>query len=445
VAKVAGTTRRWARGAALVGAMVVIAAACGGDNSGSSNTTAAAATSAAATTAAAGATTTAAAGATTTGAAPTKSELKLGMAIAASGASSSSAKYSQAVAEAWVKYVNGLGGINGHPVTLVVKDSKSDGATGAAVVRELVEQDKVLAVVMDDPAAEAAVGDYTQQQNVPVIGIGYSPATWVKLPNWFPTATTVPSVVQAQFVSAKQVGATKWAAVSCTEVASCASSEPLYAPAAAQAGLQLGSSVKASTTQPNYTAECLQLISSGVDFIQLNIAPAAGQKIAADCRKQGYKGWFGATAGSVVASAFSDPELRLAGGLNGFPWFVDAAPAQAFRAAMDAAGVKDYQDPTSTAVWGSLELFRKAMATASASPTRDEVFTAYHTLKSEDLDGLLPQGMTYPQGQSSPQVTCFWVYKLEGGKFAAVEPTGQSGNSQTSGPLKTACAAPLGG
>ena len=44
----------------------------------------------------------------------------------------------------------------------------------------------------------------------------------------------------------------------------------------------------------------------------------------------------------MVASNFTDPELRLAGALNGFPWFADAEPVQVFRDAMDAAGVAEY-------------------------------------------------------------------------------------------------------
>ncbi len=460
-----GRTHRWSRAAAVVAVLALVAGACGGDDDddSSADTTAA---EAAATTTGDGAETTEAGGTDTTEAAtteatesdtteggedtaagePTGSPITIGMALGETGPSSSTEKSARPVAEAWAEYVNSqLGGINGHPVNLVVKDTASDGATGAAVVRELVEQEQAVVLLSVASASESAYGEYTQQQSIPVIGVGYSPATWGALPNWFATATTVPAVVQAQFVAAKEVGATKWAAVSCIEVASCAAAQPLYEPAAAQVGLELGGSVSASTTAPNYTAECLQLIGEGVDYVQLSIAPAAGEKIAAECRLQGYDGWFGATAGSVVASSFTDPELRLAGGLNGFPWFADAEPVQAFVDAMDAAGVTEYQDPTSTGTWAALELFRTAMADASDEPTRDEVFQAYYALQDEDLDGLLPQAVTYAEGQPSPPVNCFWVYTLEGGEFASVEPQGgESGNSVTSGPLKTACAQPLG-
>ena len=444
--------------------LALVAGACGDDDDDDAapdTTAGGAATTAdggAETTAAAGTDTTTASGTETTAATettagaeettpaePTGSPITIGMALGETGSSSSTQQFARPVAEAWAEYVNSeLGGINGHPVNLVIKDTKSDGATGTAVVRELVEQDNALVLLSVDAASESAYGEYTMQQNIPVIGVGYSPATWIALPNWFATSTTIPAVVQAQFVSAKEVGATKWGVISCIEVASCAASEPLWEPAAAQVGIEFGGGIDASTSAPSYTAECLQMINEGVDYVQLSIAPAAGEKIAADCRRQGYEGWFGATAGSVVASNFTDPELRLAGALNGFPWYADAEPVQTFRDVMDAAGVAEYQDPTSTAVWSALELFRTAMAEASDEPTRDEVFQAYYALQGEDLDGLLPSGVTYTEGEPSPAIPCFWVYTLEGGEFAPVEPSGESGNSLSTGPLKTACAQPMG-
>ena len=44
----------------------------------------------------------------------------------------------------------------------------------------------------------------------------------------------------------------------------CAAAQPLYEPAAAQVGIELGGSVNASSSAPNYTAECLQMVGEGV-------------------------------------------------------------------------------------------------------------------------------------------------------------------------------------
>ena len=275
----------------------------------------------------------------TTPAEPTKSPITIGMAVGETGASGSTQQVRptrrRSVGRA--RQRRARRDQRASRSTLVVKDTKSDGATGAAVVRELVEQDNALVLLSVDSASESAYGEYTQQQNIPVIGVGYSPATWIALPNWFATSTTIPAVVQAQFVSAKEVGATTWGVVSCIEVASCAASEPLWEPSAAQVGIEFGGGVSASTTAPNYTAECLQLIDAGVDYVQLSMAPAAGEKIAADCRRQGYEGWFGATR-RLGGRRRTSPTLSCASPVrcNGFPWFVDAEPVQPFLDAMEA-------------------------------------------------------------------------------------------------------------
>jgi branched-chain amino acid transport system substrate-binding protein len=116
---------------ALAAALVVVAAACGGDNTGSSSgaTTTAAAGSATTTATTAASTATTAAGVATTTATATsktptsadasKSPVKVGFATVDQG--SVGLPGSTAGAEAAEKYINAeLGGINGHPIDIVV-------------------------------------------------------------------------------------------------------------------------------------------------------------------------------------------------------------------------------------------------------------------------------------------------------------------------------------
>ena len=49
--------------------------------------------------------------------------------------------------EAWAEWVNAHGGVNGHPVKLIVKDNRLDQAQAVSMVKELVEQDGVVAFV----------------------------------------------------------------------------------------------------------------------------------------------------------------------------------------------------------------------------------------------------------------------------------------------------------
>ena len=405
-------------------ALTLTASACGGNAAGGTSTTGGASQ-----------------------AALTKSEIKLGLLISKTGSSASSDKDGADSATAWQQWVNDNGGIAGHPVKLVIMDDKGDGATSLAAAKTLVEDSGVLALTSQESNTEAAVSSYLKTQSIAVVGAtGYSPTIWGALPNYFSTVPAgFPTDVLAQFVSAKAVGATKWTAVSCAEVAACKATEPLYAPAAKQQGLTYIGAQSVSSTAPSYTAECLKLIRSGADFIQIAVSPAAAKRLIADCKAQGYTGWFGATAGSVNAELTKVSGLRLAGGLQGFPWWADAPAAKQYRDAMARYQPKaDSTNPGATSVWAALEMVRKALANAGDSPTRQDVFNGLYALHDEDLGGLLPQRMTYTKDKGAPQVLCAWLYKLENGKFSSAAQSGSSGNSVASGDLKTDCVTPLG-
>jgi hypothetical protein len=137
---------------------------------------------------------------------------------------------------------------------------------------------------------------------------------------------------------------------------------------------------------------------------------------------------------------------KIFGVLDGFPWWVKTGAAAGFHAAMDAAHLtdKDYGNSAETALWSSLETFRKAMAHAPDNPTSNDVFQGMYSLHDEDLGGLLAQKMNFTAGKPAPPVTCFWYYKYENGTFSTAPDSAPSGNSLTSGDLKTSCFHPAG-
>jgi branched-chain amino acid transport system substrate-binding protein len=381
-----------------------------------------------------------------TNASLTGSTIKIGQLISLTGASASSDKGGANVAQAWADWVNAGAGINGHPVQIITKDDKGDGAVSVAAAKELVGDPSVLAITSSESNTESTVSAYLKDQKIAIVGaVGYSPMIWGAIPNYFSTTPSAfPAQILAQFVSAKNVGATKWSSVYCAEAAACKASEPLYKPAAAQQGISYVGSVGVTATQPNYTAECLKLMKEGTDFIQLAIAPVAAKRLISDCMAQGYKGYFGATGGSVSDTLTSIKGVQLAGALNGFPWWVDDPAAQQYRDAMAKYEPStSIASPSNTVVWASLELIRKALSNAGAGPTRTDIFTGLTSLKNENLGGLLPQAMTYTAGKPAPQVLCLWLYKEQDGKLTSVTPAGTSGNG-VSGALQTSCVTPLG-
>jgi ABC-type branched-subunit amino acid transport system substrate-binding protein len=82
-------------------------------------------------------------------------------------------------ATAYFAYLNAKGGINGRTIEYVVKDDGYNPANTAKVVRELVQQDKVFAVVngLGTPTHAAAV-DYLNAQKVPDLLVASGAAQW---------------------------------------------------------------------------------------------------------------------------------------------------------------------------------------------------------------------------------------------------------------------------
>lgn len=72
--------------------------------------------------------------------------------------------------EAYFKYVNENGGVNGRELKLVAYDNQGEPGKTVQVVKRLVEQDKVYALVGNvGTVANLAVFDYYQEKGVPVI------------------------------------------------------------------------------------------------------------------------------------------------------------------------------------------------------------------------------------------------------------------------------------
>jgi len=449
--------------AACAVVLTVVASACGSDDE-STTTTASAATTAAPGTTEAPVTTEAAsdttavspdtapvdtesteapassAAAETTEPAATadKSPILIGAMIDQTGPSAGDGGTVPDIINAWGDYVNANGGINGHPVTFDIRDTAGDAAKAQSQVSELADKGAVL-LLLSTPGTESSMADALKATGIPVMGVGYNPAIWggeieafklkcstdpgapvaCALPNAFTVTTTFGAVVDEQVIGAKDAGATKLATAACAEVDSCSQAAPVFAADAAALGLTDTGVVKISSTAADYTAECIKFVQDGVDFVQISAAGTVGAKMWADCQDQGYTGIFGASAGTVSGDLIHVDGITLAGGIHGFPWWVDDAPVQEYRDAMDAAGVSadEYSSPTNTAMWSVLQLFAKAQANLSDAPTKDETLANMYTIKDETLDGLIPP-ITFTEGELAAARPCFWPYILKDGEFS---------------------------
>jgi branched-chain amino acid transport system substrate-binding protein len=371
-------------------------------------------------------------------AAPSGSPIKIGLETALTGNLGSLYSTGAGVAKAWNKYINATGGIAGHPVQLIVIDTKDDAATGLADAATLVS-DGVSAAIVTDPIAEVGSVPYLVGKGVPVLGIGQNQNLYGKLPNVFASSTSVQQYLPGQVLAAKAAGKTRFGAIVCAEAPTCALALQLFKPLAPKLGVTYVGGALASATAPNYTAQCLQLIQAGANAIWIGAGNTVQDNIANNCIQQGYKGKLLATGVAQIGGT---------GGLSGisgsswvivsvgFPWWVNAAPVQQFRSVMHKYDPSlDYRAGQATSMWSTLQLFAKALSSTTGSVTGQSVITAYGKVKNQSLGGLLPQPESFTANQPAPLVSCFWVSKYEAGQHnpTSVPVLGKSGNGGTKG------------
>lgn len=371
----------------------------------------------------------------------TGTEIRIGFIDALTGRNTQGAA-SATLSAAWAKWVNANGGIGGHPVTVIVEDSKNDPGTAQSVVQDLVQNQHVVAIMIDDTTAEASIAPYVAAHHIPMIGgFGVSPATWSTLPNWFTMSTTVPTFIYMGAAAAAATGSTSFGAATCTDTATCAAVGPLYKTSSKAEGLKFAGVVGMPDAAASYTAQCLTLIQAGANSIVLSIPPDTASFVVNDCTQQGYKGSYVLSGSTFNQSEFtSDKGTTFVGGLNAFPWWSSAPPVRQFRDVMaQYAPSLDYRDAATTVTWTTLELFRKALGNPTGDVTPASVIKAYDALHGETLDGLLPQPLTFTAGKPAPPVNCFWLYKYTGGDADPVSVhTGASGNG-AQGDLTSTC------
>ena len=86
----------------------------------------------------------------------------------------------QSGVKAFFSYYNAQGGVGGYHINLTSLDDAGDPGKNASEARQLVEQNKVLAIVGEASIADAGSQKYLQGKGVPVIGGWAASSTWHK-------------------------------------------------------------------------------------------------------------------------------------------------------------------------------------------------------------------------------------------------------------------------
>ena len=326
--------------------------------------------------------------------------------------------------KAWTKKVNDGGGLNGHPVKLIVKDDGGDPAKALQAAKELVEEEKVVAIVGETSVADAAFQKYVEGKKIPVVG-GLAPEkTFLVSPFFFASGTSSVVTTYGMMKEAKVAGASKFGTLYCAESPVCAEVDGLGQAFGQVVGVDWESG-KISATQPNYTAQCLSMKDLGVDALFLAHNSTVGVRAAADCAKAGYQprlvSQLNAVAPDVLASADFDGALFT--GANAAQTDENVPGIKEFRAALESyeSGLTD--DPQFNILvlqsWAGAKLFEAAAAHSKLTPdsTPADVLAGLYALKDETLDGIAAP-LNFTAGKPGFP-SCYFVSTVEKGALVA--------------------------
>src|SRR4051794_23329845 len=149
--------------------------------------------------------------------------IKLGNVQGYSGVGGASATPARQMLNLWASYINGHGGICGRKVQLFIKDDQGSASQTAADVKDLVENQHVVAFVNQGTATTlAAQQSYLESKHVPVIGGDLATGAWFSSPVFFPEGANSGEQYVAMFKAGHAYpNGTKVAMLYCSEVAAC--------------------------------------------------------------------------------------------------------------------------------------------------------------------------------------------------------------------------------
>lgn len=326
--------------------------------------------------------------------------------------------------EAYIKYVNEQGGVNGRKIEVIFEDDQFNPANALAAVKKLVEQDKVFAICpgLGTPGVLATL-DYLAEKQVPFI----YPMTGASQPAYPLKKNTF--VVQPNYVdeakiltqyAADKLGAKKVAVLWQNSDIGKQGLEGVKAQLG-KAGVQLVYEGAHDVKDVDFSTHVLKAREAGADTVIMYTVVGQCAGILKEAQKQGYKANF------ITTYINSDLNLiKLAGdaanGLIVGGW-----------ASITDLNDKDYkkfvelyqkynnttETPSGYATAGFIagEILVEALKRAGKDLDREKLISALETFR--DYNGILAKGITYT-ADSHVGVKYLIIFKVENGTIVEV-------------------------
>ncbi len=318
----------------------------------------------------------------------------------------------------WGQDVNARGGLACHPVTIYNRDDGGDPSRSAALVKELVSQHRIVALVGSTVAFSAAgFRSAVEAEKIPAIGGELIAPEWHESPWMFPQGASIGDQIIGFVKQGVEGGKKKLAYLYCVEVGACTYADKiLKGGGAKRAGAEIVYSSAISITQTDFTAQCQNAKNAGAEQIALGMDGSAMIRLARSCASLGYKPLFSGVGGTISPGQATDTLLRsfnLATATSVAPWMLSDTPGlKMYQAAMKRYAPSLAPDGASISVWTSAALLEKAVELGGDGElTTARIVSGLGKLKNETLGGLTGP-LTYKPGQAkAPSSGCLF-YEL---------------------------------
>ena len=327
----------------------------------------------------------------------------------------------QEMVQVWANWVNTHGGLNGHPVQVVMADDGGDPSRNLALTRDMVENQGVIAFVGNIvPLSLTGSKSYLEQKKIPLIGGDLTDVAWYQSPMIFPQGALIDGSLRGAAAQAAQIGNHNVALLYCGEASACFEARDIFQKGAVAAGGgNLVYTAQVSLAQPDFTSECIQLKTHHVDAVVATVDGNSLSRLARACAQQQVPVRFVSFALALVSSLASDPNLDGLVGTTGlFPWMLTDGPAASYGQAIATYAPGLETSGTTAAVWGSGSLVQAASRKLpTGAVTANDLLEGLYALNGDTLGGLTPP-LTFRRGQPPAEYSCYYTIALSGGAFS---------------------------
>lgn len=323
--------------------------------------------------------------------------------------------------QAWVANANANGGLNGHPIKLIVADDQGDPATALTLARRLVESYKVLAMVGDVHFfGFQQIEQYMRSKSVPMIGGDAASPDWFTSPVAFPVSAPGSVQIIKGLKMYVDRGVRKIGMLYCLEVGSLCQYLNDQAKKS-EIGQYILQSYQVSLVAPSYTSQCLRMKQGGLELVYMLMDTASASRLVKDCATQGYTPklmllGLDATKEMPDIAALSQallPGATVSTGATDLP--AVARLHKVIETYAPSVGVSGF----GALAYAAAEMLGLVGRNLSDHPTSAELVAALYRVKNETLGGLTVP-LTYARtGTTAGQ--CVFIWGVTNGQFTTPE------------------------